>query len=119
MFVTRLWEQNNKENGKQLSNEFSSNQYTLGYMYHLPPQRKEPLRTSGSPSLETDYLQFLLSLIYFSSLLAALWPSIFLSIQVQIVSLMFQLHENQLRTFTLLVLNRHEHILERLGGGRD
>lgn len=60
MFVTGLWEQNNKEKGKQGTMNYPSNQYTPGYMHHLPPQRKEPLRTSGSPPLKTDHLQFLL-----------------------------------------------------------
>lgn len=103
-----------RDKGKQLSNEFSSEPYTLGHVHHL-------LLTQDNSRLSiTEHLQFLpcVSVNLFLFFNSSFGDFHFLILTYSGILTVFQLHKNQLRIFALLVLYGHDLILESIGEGK-
>lgn len=112
-----------RENSTQLSNEFSSDQYTQDYIHitsHTRGGASKNSRLSNSRDLQRSPI-FALYLCTPISLppqqLCRL--QLFLSLRMQLVSFTgFSLCENQLRPFVLLICYGPKCFLERAGEGR-
>lgn len=102
-----------REKGKQLSNEFSSNPYTLGRLQRLLPRKDNPRLSI------TQHLQFLpcVSVNLFLFFDSSFGDFHFLILKYSGILMVFQLHKNRLRIFALLDLYGHDLILESIGKG--